>query len=115
MTQTKEKLLASATKMFAEHGFNGVSTRDLVTISMVNLCSINYYFGSIDNLLKQLNVHKSITSYGGSSLRNQLALTLLDDLREQGYTYQEIADKYKVSRTAINNLHNKLKKTCETI
>jgi hypothetical protein len=74
---------------------------------------INYYFGSIDNLLKQLDVNKSVTSYGGASLRNQLALTFLDDLREQGYTYQEIADKYKVSRTAINNLHNKLKKSCE--
>ena len=68
MTQTKEKLLASATKMFAEHGFNGVSTRDLVTISMVNLCSINYYFGSkqklydavIDNII--YNVKENLIS-----------------------------------------------------
>lgn len=50
MTPTKAKLLASATQMFAEHGFDGVSTRDLVTISMVNLCSINYYFGSKQKL-----------------------------------------------------------------
>jgi AcrR family transcriptional regulator len=68
MTQTKEKLLASATEMFAEHGFNGVSTRDLVTISMVNLCSINYYFGSkqklydavIDNIID--NVKENLIS-----------------------------------------------------
>ena len=68
MTQTKEKLLASATEMFAEHGFNGVSTRDLVTISMVNLCSINYYFGSkqklydavIDNIVD--NVKENLIS-----------------------------------------------------
>ena len=50
MTPTKEKLLASATQMFAERGFDGVSTRDLVAISMVNLCSINYYFGSKQKL-----------------------------------------------------------------
>lgn len=50
MTPTKAKLLASATQMFAEHGFDGVSTRDLVAISMVNLCSINYYFGSKQKL-----------------------------------------------------------------
>ena len=50
MTPTKEKLLASATQMFAERGFEGVSTRDLVAISMVNLCSINYYFGSKQKL-----------------------------------------------------------------
>ena len=63
MTPTKEKLLTSATQMFAEHGFNGVSTRDLVTISMVNLCSINYYFGSkqklydavIENIIDNVN------------------------------------------------------------
>ena len=68
MTPTKEKLLASATQLFAERGFNGVSTRDLVTISMVNLCSINYYFGSkqklydavIDNIVN--NVKENLVS-----------------------------------------------------
>lgn len=30
MKDTKEKLLQTATKMFAKHGIDGVSTRDLV-------------------------------------------------------------------------------------
>lgn len=50
MRNTREKLLATATQMFAEHGFDGVSTRDLVYKSGVNLCTINYYFGSKQKL-----------------------------------------------------------------
>lgn len=73
MKNTKEKLLENATTMFAEHGFNGVSTRSLVTVSMVNLCTINYYFGSkqklydavIDNIINnvQENLIKKIDEY----------------------------------------------------
>lgn len=50
MKNTKEKLLENATQMFAEYGFDGVSTRDLVAMSGVNLCTINYYFGSKQKL-----------------------------------------------------------------
>jgi len=65
MKNTKEKLLENATTMFAEHGFDGVSTRSLVTVSMVNLCTINYYFGSkqklydavIDNIINNVQEH----------------------------------------------------------
>lgn len=78
MTSTKEKLLVSATQMFAEHGFDGVSTRDLVTISMVNLCSINYYFGSkkklydavIDNIVDNIkeNLITKIDEYKSQNI-----------------------------------------------
>lgn len=50
MKKTKEKLLQTATELFAKQGIDGVSTRDLAKISGVNLCSINYYFGSKQNL-----------------------------------------------------------------
>lgn len=50
MKNTKERLLQTATKLFAERGMDGVSTRDLVKLSGVNLCSINYYFGTKQNL-----------------------------------------------------------------
>lgn len=73
MKNTKEKLLENATTMFAEHGFDGVSTRSLVTVSMVNLCTINYYFGSkqklydavIDNIINnvQENLIKKTDEY----------------------------------------------------
>ena len=50
MKETKERLLQTATELFAKRGIDGVSTRDLAKVSSVNLCSINYYFGSKQNL-----------------------------------------------------------------
>ena len=50
MKETREKLLQTATELFAKRGIDGVSTRDLAKVSGVNLCSINYYFGSKQNL-----------------------------------------------------------------
>ena len=50
MKDTKTRLLQTATELFARHGIDGVSTRDLVKASGVNLCSINYYFGTKQKL-----------------------------------------------------------------
>lgn len=50
MKETKEKLLQTATELFAKYGINGVSTRVLAKESGVNLSSINYYFGSKQKL-----------------------------------------------------------------
>lgn len=50
MKNTKEILLKTATKIFAEKGFDSVSTRELAKKSGTNLCSINYYFGSKQKL-----------------------------------------------------------------
>ena len=50
MKETREKLLQTAAELFAKRGIDGVSTRDLAKVSGVNLCSINYYFGSKQNL-----------------------------------------------------------------
>lgn len=72
MKDTKEKLLQTAAKMFAKHGIDGVSTRELVKKSGVNLCSINYYFGTkqklyeavMDNVFEhiQQNILKTINN-----------------------------------------------------
>lgn len=50
MKETKEKLLQTATELFAKYGINGVSTRALAKESGVNLSSIHYYFGSKQKL-----------------------------------------------------------------
>ena len=50
MKETKEKLLQTAMELFAKHGIDGVSTRELAIASGVNLCSINYYFGTKQKL-----------------------------------------------------------------
>lgn len=50
MKETKEKLLQTATELFAKYGIDGVSTRVLAKESGVNLSSIHYYFGSKQKL-----------------------------------------------------------------
>lgn len=54
MRETKEKLLQTAMELFAKHGIDGVSTRDLAKASGVNLCSINYYFGTKQKLYEAI-------------------------------------------------------------
>lgn len=42
---TREALLAAATDLFAEHGFDGVRVEQIATASGVNKALINYHFG----------------------------------------------------------------------
>jgi AcrR family transcriptional regulator len=43
-------LLDAAEKLFAEHGFEGTTTREVVKRAKCNLALISYYFGSKDGL-----------------------------------------------------------------
>jgi AcrR family transcriptional regulator len=40
--------------LFAEHGFDAVSLRDITTLAKVNLASVNYHFGSKAALLAEV-------------------------------------------------------------
>lgn len=42
---SKEKILAAATKLFAQKGFDGVSIREICKEADVNICMISYYWG----------------------------------------------------------------------
>lgn len=48
---SRQKLLASAEKLFAERGFNGVSVRDVAGAAGVNSALVAYYFGNKCGLL----------------------------------------------------------------
>jgi AcrR family transcriptional regulator len=48
---TRERILRVAERLFAEHGFNGVSVRALTAAADVNLAGVSYYFGSKEGLL----------------------------------------------------------------
>ena len=50
----RAQLLDAAEALFSERGYNGVSTRDIAARAGVNLGSIPYYFGSKENLLKEV-------------------------------------------------------------
>jgi AcrR family transcriptional regulator len=47
----RERLLRVAARLFAEHGFNGVSVRTITAAAGVNLAAVSYYFGSKEGLL----------------------------------------------------------------
>src|SRR5689334_11247838 len=58
MTQ-KEKILEAAEILFAEHGYEGTSIRQLAKKAEVNIAMISYYFGSKEKLFEELVEHRS--------------------------------------------------------
>lgn len=55
--EAKTKILAVATKLFAENGFDGTSTRDIAKATHLNLSLISYYFGGKEGLYKQILIN----------------------------------------------------------
>ena len=49
---TRRRILKAASRIFAEHGFEGASIRDIVTKADVNQAAINYHFGSKEGLYR---------------------------------------------------------------
>lgn len=51
---TKAAVFVAAERLFALHGFQNVSVRDITAEAGVNLASVNYHFGSKDALLFEI-------------------------------------------------------------
>src|SRR5678815_2053790 len=51
---TKAAVFNAAERLFALHGFQNVSVRDITAEAKVNLASVNYHFGSKDALLFEI-------------------------------------------------------------
>lgn len=51
---TKERILSAAEELFARHGFQGASLRQVTAAANVNLAAVNYHFGSKDNLINEV-------------------------------------------------------------
>ena len=49
---TTERILDAAERLFADHGFEGTSIRDIVDSAKVNLAAIHYHFRSKEALLE---------------------------------------------------------------
>lgn len=47
---SKDKILITATKLFASKGFDSVSIREICKEAGVNLCMISYYWGGKQEL-----------------------------------------------------------------
>ncbi|MDX1556140.1 MAG: TetR family transcriptional regulator [Xanthomonadales bacterium] len=53
-SDTKERIIEAAERLFAESGFNGTSLRQLTQAAQVNLAAVNYHFGSKENLIQDV-------------------------------------------------------------
>ena len=51
---TKDKILQVAEQLFAENGFKATSLRMITKAAEVNIASVNYHFGSKDDLIIEL-------------------------------------------------------------
>jgi AcrR family transcriptional regulator len=52
------QIIEVAERLFAEHGFDGTSVRDIATEAGVNVAMISYYFGSKEKLLLAVFNHR---------------------------------------------------------
>ena len=73
---TRERILQSSRKLFAEKGFDMTSVRDITSDAGCNVASVNYHFGGKENLY--LETFRSMLTL----LRDQ-RLAVLDELMER--------------------------------
>jgi len=79
---TKDILLDTAEKLFAEKGIKETSLRDITALANVNLASVNYHFGSKDGLINGVIVRRI-------NPLNEERFRLLEELNEI-YTEREV-------------------------
>ena len=48
--ETRQRVIAAASELFAEHGFHGTTARDIAERAGVNLAAAHYHFGSKETL-----------------------------------------------------------------
>ena len=82
---TKDLVFETAERLFALHGFQKVSVRDITAEAGVNLASVNYHFGSKDALLfeifkRRTELVKDAPHPGSSEIGARLPRRLTDEL-----------------------------------
>jgi AcrR family transcriptional regulator len=55
---TKDRIMDTAERLFAEHGFGATSLRQIIGEARVNLAAVHYHFGSKENLLEAVFVRR---------------------------------------------------------
>jgi AcrR family transcriptional regulator len=72
LDSSREKLIQSAERLFAERGFDGVSVRDITNDAKVNSALVGYYFRGKEGLLAEVYTRHC------EPLRNERAKALAD-------------------------------------
>ena len=68
--KTKEKILKTATKLFAQKGYDGTGVREIARNSNVNVALISYYWGGKKELFQAIinDIIETQTKYAKSAL-----------------------------------------------
>jgi AcrR family transcriptional regulator len=79
--RARERLLAEATRLFAEKGYAGTSTREICLAAQANVAAIHYHFGGKEGLYREVllaPIHELLARFEGY---DDPALPLADALR----------------------------------
>lgn len=107
---SRSRLLDAAEILFADKGYNGISTRDIAALAKVNLGSIPYYFGTKENLLKEVLMRRVLPRIK-EQRENLLALMKKSEkpkLEDVVYATLEPAFRESRAHTAFGKLAGKL-------
>ena len=68
--KSKQRILDSATKLFAQKGYDGVGIREICKVANANICMISYFWGGKQELYKGIvdNLIEKQTEYAKSFL-----------------------------------------------
>lgn len=80
---TRDKVLATAIEVFAEHGFRKATVREIAARSGANLNAVNYYFGDKQGLYRAVleTAHASVEKDEELGRARDTTLTAADRLR----------------------------------
>lgn len=106
---SRERLLDAAEALFAEIGYAGISVREISALAKVNLGSIPYYFGTKENLLKEVLLRRVLPI---NAERARLLKVVLDNPKPtvENILYAVLAPAFRSSRelTAYRKLAGRL-------
>ena len=79
---TEQKIIQAANKLFTQKGYAATKTRDIAEKAGTNLALLNYYFGSKENLFKQIVSEKFEDLFGlMSPILSDRHITLEEKIR----------------------------------
>mgnify|MGYP001179511497 CR=1 FL=1 len=93
---TKEKILSATIELYGRKG--DITVREICEKARVNVASINYHFGSKDNLLKEVEKHYSRLLY---DIQNEIIIDEVKEPREKLIDWAEALMKFVLDYPAL--------------
>ena len=87
MNDTKERILQTAERTFAENGYAATSLRSIISEAGVNLAAVHYHFGSKEELLKAVILRRAEPV-------NRARLALLDECETRAPDLERILEAF---------------------